>query len=384
MNPEQAQAELARRELARREIARRSTSNPSAIEDSGKFGAISKPPTMMERVGTNLTSKRTHPTGMTGALGIGLSAAGIPEEDILPAVGQGFGGLASGFTGAGFLGATGGAMAGQAGRQAFKSMRGEKPDIGAVGKEGLVTGAIEGVTRGAGNVFFRKQIANDVLNQLGNKLASMKQEMANNPNLKAPVYDIYHNISSAFNSLPEPMQKGSVANKLKDWMKYMSNKYELTAKDLIMMEEDLGKAAHYGEVSKGVFMPATELPNAATNKIAKTGRSQVSDLVDDLAEKGGQKGFKKTSKELSKRIAKSKDLDPTKNYGSFSGRMGAAIGATALSGGNPLAGVAAYAADKTLQSAGLRNALYALTKNKVISGAGKLAKLSGSEAARRA
>lgn len=350
--------------------------------DSVKYGSITKTPTTLERIGTNLTSPKTRPTGVLGGAGTLLSAAGIPEEDALPMIGQGIGSFASGFPGAGFVGATGGATLGQGARQAFKSLRGEKPDFGKMGTEALTTGAIEGATRGFGNVFFRKQIANEALNGLSKKLIEMKDAMANNPNLKAPIYDIYHNINQAFNALPEPMQSGSVATKLKSWMKYMSNKSELSAKDLIMLEEDLGKAANYGEVKKGIFMPATEIPNSATNAIAREGRSRVSGVVDNLAEIGGQKGFKETSKKLSKAISKSKELDPTKPYGSWSGRMGAAIGTSALTG-SPLMGVGAYALEKTLQNPGLRNALFAMTKNPVVSNIGKVGKLSASEIARQ-
>lgn len=355
----------------------------SMQERSAKYGSITKTPTLLEKISSRINSPKTRPLGLTGGLGVGMSMAGIPEEDILPAVGQGVGGMTTGFTGAGMLGATGGAVAGQGARQLIKQIRGEKPDIGALGKEALTTGAIEGVTRGFGNVFFRKQVANEALNKLSNKLIEMKQSLASNPNLKAKTFELYSHMTDAFDSLPEPMKTGKVAQRLKTWMKYMSDKSGLTAKDLILMEEDLGKAANFGEVSKGVFMPASDIPNAATNRIAKTSRTKVSDLVDQLSEQGGQKEFKSTSQKLSKAISKSKDYDPTKGYGSWSGRMGSAIGATAITG-NPLAGVGAYALEKTLQNPTLRNTLFKIIRNKAVSGVGTGTKLTMSELARRA
>ena len=382
MNPEQARAELARRELARRELSRRQGVSPDIAKASGEYGALTKTPTMTEKIGTNLSSPETRPLGLTGGLGVAMSAIGVPEEDILPAVGQGVGGLASGFTGAGTIGATSGAMVGQGLKQTMKNFRGQKPNYGEVGKEGLVTGAIEGATRGVGGFVFRRQIANEALQNLGKQLGQMKESMSKNPSLKAPVHDIYSNMRAAFDSLPEPVQQGSVANKIKHWLKFMSNKSELTAKDLILMETDLGKAAKFGEIEKGAFIPATEIPNPATNKIAKTGRNEVSNIVDNIAEEGGQKGFKDISSKIAKLLKDPDKTDVTKATGGVFQRL-AAGGAVGTMTQNPLAGLGTYLAMQTLQSPEVRNRAFKALRSPVGRAIGQGSKLSLSELTRR-
>lgn len=382
MNPEQARAELARRELARRELSRRQGASPQIAQDSGKYGALTKTPTMMEKIGTNLTSPETKSLGLTGGLGVLLSGAGVPEEDILPAVGQGIGGMASGFTGAGLLGATGGAVAGQGIKQLIKKARGEEPDFGQMGKEALTTGAIEGATRGAGSFLFRRQIANETLGKLGKKLGEMKKSLSGNPSLKAKTFDIYSHMTNAFDSLPEPMKTGKVAQKLKTWMKYMSDKSGLTAKDLILMEEDLGKAASYGEYSKGAFIPATEIPNAATNKIARSSRTKVSDLVDNLAENSGQKGWKNISQQIAKLLKDPDKTDVTKATGNVFSRL-ATAGAVGGMTQNPLAGVGTYAAMRLAQSPEVRNTAFRGLRSPVGKVLDKGSKLTLAELARR-
>lgn len=349
---------------------------------SEEFGSIKKTPTVLEKIGSNLTSPKTRPLGLTGGLGVGLSAAGIPEEDILPAVGQGIGGMASGFTGSGFLGATGGATVGQGARQVFKALRGEKPDLSALPKEALTTGLIEGATRGAGNFVFRRQVANEALGNLSKKLNEMKDALSANPNLKAPTHELYAHITDAFDALPEPMKTGKVAQKLKSWTKYMSTRSGLSAKDLINMEADLGKAASYGEMSHGAFIPATEIPNAATNKIARGARTEVSDIVDKLAESNGQKGFAKTSKDISKLLKDPNKTDVTKATGGFGQRL-VASGAVGAATHNPIAGAATYLGMQALQSPELRNAAFKALRSPIGSSVDTGTKLALAELARR-
>lgn len=378
----QLQAELLRRELARREMARQTGASEPIAQASGEFGGISKPPTLAQKIGTNLTSKKTGPLGVLGGAGVVLGASGIPEEDVLPMVGQGVGGMATGFTGSGFLGATTGATLGQGARQVFKTLRGEKPDFGKMGSEALTTGAVEGITRGAGNVVFRRQIANETLGNLGKKLGEMKESLSSNPNLKVPTYDLYSHMTNAFDTLPEPMKTGKVAQRLKAWSKYLSSKSDVSAKDLISMEEDLGKVASYGEMSKGAFIQPSEIPNVATNKIAKSTRNKVSETVDALAESSGQKGFGKTSKKISKLLKDPDKTDVTKTHGNVFGQL-AAGGAVGGLTQNPLAGLATFTAMRALQSPQARNLAFKALRSPVGAVVDSGTKLSLSEIARR-
>lgn len=382
MTPQQAQSELARRELARRELSRRGGASPDVAQQSGQFGAMTKTPSVIERIGTNLTAPETKPLGVAGGLGVALSAAGIPEENILPAIGQGVGGMASGFPGAGLAGATGGAVAGQGLKQLLKTARGQKPEYGEMGKEALVTGAIEGATRGTGNFIFRRQVANEALGTLSKKLSEMKKAMSANPELNAPVYDVYSTMREAFDSLPEPMQKGSIANKLKDWLKFMSNKSEVSAKDLILMESDLGQAAKYGQMEKGAFVPATEIPNPAGNTIAKEGRRGVSDIVDELAQKSGQKDWKSISSKISKLLKNPDKTDVTKATGNVFSRL-ATAGAVGGITQNPLAFLATYAGMKLAQSPEVRNTAFKALRSPVGKAVDVGTKLSLAEMARK-
>lgn len=355
--------------------------NAQIKEDSVKYGSITKTPTTLERIGTNLTSPKTRPTGVLGGAGTLLSAAGIPEEDALPMIGQGIGSFASGFPGAGFVGATGGATLGQGARQAFKSLRGEKPDFGKMGEEALTTGAIEGATRGFGGVVFRRQVANEALGNLTKKLSQMKESLSANPELKAPIYELYSHINDAFEALPEPMKTGRVASRLKKWANHMSTRNSLTAKDLIMMEEDLGKAASYGEMSKGAFVQP-EIPNVATNKIAKSARNKVSGMVDELAETSGQKGFGKTSKKISKLLQDPDKTDITKTTGNVFGQL-AAGGAVGGLTQNPIMGLATFTAMRAAQSPQARNLAFKALRSPIGTAVDAGTKLSLSELARR-
>lgn len=382
MTPQQAQAELARRELARRELSRRGGASEQVAQQSGKFGAMTKAPTAIELIGTNLTAPETKPLGVSGGLGVALSAAGIPEENILPAVGQGVGGMASGFPGAGWVGATGGAVAGQGLKQILKKLRGQEPEFGEMGKEALVTGAIEGATRGTGNFIFRRQVANEALGTLSKKLSEMKKVMSANPELNAPVHDVYSTMREAFDSLPEPMQKGSIANKLKDWLKFMSNKSEVSAKDLILMESDLGQAAKYGQMEKGAFVPATEIPNPAGNTIAKEGRRGVSDIVDELAQQSGQKDWKSISSKISRLLKNPDKTDVTKATGNVFSRL-ATAGAVGGLTQNPLAFLGTYAGMKLAQSPEVRNTAFRALRSPVGMAVDTGTKLSLAEMARK-
>src|SRR3990167_1052245 len=319
-------------------------SEPDSMADrSAKYGSITRTPTNTERIVKNLTSPETKPLGITGPMGLVASALGHKEEDVLPMVGQAVGGGLGGF-----LGATGGSMLGRTASEAVAPLRGKQIDPMNIAKEGLVTGAIEGLTRGSGKIFFRKQIADETLKGLGKQLGQMKDAMASNPELRAASQPILDTLETAYNSLPEPVRTGQASKTIRGWIKHLKANQEMSAKDLILMEEQLGNAADFGVYRKGVLQPAVEVSNPATNKIAKAGRSQVSDIVDQLAESGGQTGFGGISKKIAKMRARFPEIDPSKAYGSFGTRIVSSGLATAATG-NPLVGGATYLGEKALQ-----------------------------------
>lgn len=307
--------------------------------------------------GVRPNNSLTPPSIMSAVLPFGSELETVfRRSDLLPAIGQ----LGGGRFG-GYRGAVAGAAIGEAGKQAVETLKGErKPSLGEFAGNVGLTALLEGLTRGTGKLFFRKQIANDTLEQLSKKLAGMKEGMMANPSNQAISDPIRKTIEEAYSMLPEPVKRGGTDDVLKRWMSYLKENPVLNANDLIAMETDLGNAASYGQVVKGVFQPA-EVPNPATNQVAKLGRTSVSDTVDRMSESSGQVGFKETSKKISKLLERYPDFDPTKAYGSFAGRMGTAIGATALTG-HPLVGVGAYAAEKFLQNPTVRNILFKAAK----------------------
>lgn len=82
------------------------------------------------------------------------------SEDILPMAGQTVGSLG------GYGGSVAGATAGQAGRQAIRSFRGQGFDASAIPKEAINTATWEGLTRGAGRII--PKVSNRIMNAVLN------------------------------------------------------------------------------------------------------------------------------------------------------------------------------------------------------------------------
>jgi hypothetical protein len=381
MTPEQARAELARRELARRELAKRNSSNPKVVEESAQHGGISETPGIIEKLGRNLTQKETRPLGLLGGVGVGMSAAGIPEEEALPMAGQMVGSMASGFPGAGILGAAGGASVGQLVEQSLKPLRGKQSDFKEVPMEALRTGALEGLTRGTGKFVFRRQIANDTLKGLNAQLGRMKEEMIANPNLSASSQPILDVLETAYNASPDPVKRGQASQVVRRWIAHMKSKPNLSADDIITMERDLGEAANYGSFKKGVFQPPN-VPNPRMNEVAKAGRTVASDEVEKMSAGAGQKGFGEVSKKISKLLNKYPDFDPSKSGSGFGTRVATSLG-VGLGSNSPIAGILTYLGVKASQSPTLRNQMYGVIKNPVAKTAGKSLKALIGESLRK-
>jgi len=354
MTPQQqAQAELAKRELARREIARRQ--NVSQQQGKTSLGQSIK-----QSISSTLPS----------ALPAGISTAVdtvINKPEVLPAAGQSLGGMATGFTGAGVLGATAGAMVGQAGKQAIEYLKGGyKPNIGEVGKEGLITGLVEGATRGLGRGIFRRQYTNKALQELGGKLGEMKKAFGANKTISVPSEAIYMKLKGAMDDVA--VASGPQSSMIKKWLSFMERNPNLTSKNLMELESDLGEVANYGVMKKGAFIQPSNIKKPVVNAIAKEGRTDVSNIVDDLAEQSGQKGFGKVSKKVSKILSNPESHDITKTSGGVISRLIAAIGAGGLTR-NPFASVPVYYGLQAIQSPELRN----LAFKGIESGGGKVA-----------
>jgi len=369
MTPEEA-----RRELARRELARRSGANPQQASNAGKFGAITREPSMVEKIGRNLTLKETRPIGILPGVGLAMSAAGIPEEEAFPMVGQIAG------TPGGFGGSVGGATLGQAAKQVARGARGQEMNMGDIPREAATTGLIEGVTRGAGKVFFRKQNAGELLKKLGSKLGLMKENISKSEAF-IPSSDFVGNLEAAYNSLPDPLKGGKAGSAIKKWINYGKSTPYLSAKDMILMEESLGNVAEFGAVKKGFFQPAKDVPNPAMNRLAKEARTKASDVVEGLANKSGEKEFGSVSKKVSKILQQWPDLDPSKGYGNFGSRLVASSMAGMVTG-SPLVGAGTYLAEKTIQSPEFRNAAFNIVRNPVSRALGTGSKMTLSQLAR--
>ena len=347
---------------------------------SAKFGAITTPETSVQRVSRRLKAPETRPLGILGLGGVVSSALGKPEEDLLPMIGQGAGGMATGFTGAGLLGATGGATLGQGARQLIKGVRGQKIDLSSLPKEALMTGAIEGLTRGAGQIAFRRQLTNELLSKLGSKLGAMKKAFSANPNISIPSEEIYMPLKEATEQIAVPHgPQSSIINK---WLRFMEKNPTLSSKNLIEHENDLGQVAKYGEIEKGAFVLPSGVKKPEMNVIAKTSRKQVSDIVDKLAETSGQKGFGSVSKRISRILQKPESYNVTKATGGFGQRLVAAGTVGGLTQ-NPAAGAGTYFAMQALQSPEFRNLLFKGAKSIPGQVLTKGAKLTMSELARR-
>ena len=374
MEPLSEQEEFEFRLRAEKESGRNSQLNPEKLqEDSEKYGSIRRAPSILEKIVTNLTSPKTRPLGGAGLLGLISSATGHPEEHLYPMIGQ--------LAGSGsFLGSVGGSMAGQGIKQAVQPLRGNKPDLGEVGREGLVTGAIEGATRGAGNFIFRRQIANNLLSQLGKKLGSMKQAISANPDLSIPSDQIYFPLKQAVEEIAVP--HGPQSTIINKWLRFMENNPSLSGKHLIELESDLGEVAKFGEIQKGAFVMPSGVKKPSLNSIAKETRRGVSNAVDKLAEEGGQKGFGDVSKQISKLLRNPETTDVTRATGGFGSRL-VATGAVGGLTRNPLAGIATYFGMQMLQSPELRNLAFKTLKSTPAKIATTGSKLTLAELARR-
>jgi len=260
------------------------------VESPTQPTPVQAPKSIMEK-----SIRSTLPSALPAGISTAVDTiANKPET--LPAIGQSLG---SRF---GLKGSVGGAMLGQAGKQASEFLQGgPKPDIGEVGREGLTTGAIEGVTRGLGAGIFRRQYANKSLQELGKKLGEMKKAFGENKAISVPAEQIYMKLKGAMDDVA--VASGPQSATIKRWLGFMEKNPNLTSKNLMELESDLGEVANYGVMKKGAFVQPSNIKKPVVNAIAKEGRKDVSNLVDDLAEQSGQKGFGKTSEELRKMIS---------------------------------------------------------------------------------
>lgn len=300
---------------------------------------------------------------------------------LLPMAGQAIGsGLGGG------VGATAGAMIGQSANQAIKAIPGQKfiqegkPSIGEVGKEGLITGLIEGVTRGTGKLIFRRQIANKQLSDLGMKLGEMKKALSANPNLGVASEEVYLPLKQSMEEVAVP--HGPQSTIMNKWLRFMEKNPKLSAKNLIEMEKDLGEVAKYGEFEKGAFVAPT-IKKPALNSAAKDSRRQVSGIVDTMAEESGQKGFGDISRKISKLLENPDKTDVTKSSGHFLNRVIAGSAAGGITQ-NPLVGIATYLGLEGLQSPELRNAAFKVAQKPAAKAAGTATRLTLADLARKA
>lgn len=322
-----------------------------------------------------------------------ITFGGAPREDVvdnytmenrtglLPMVGQVMGGET-----AGGLGATGGAMIGQGANQLIRAIPGQKfitpgqPNIGDVAKEGLVTGAIEGATRGFGNQFFKRQIAATKLKNSGKYIEDANETLSSGGKKYPKISSLRSDIlkKSIDRDLDSVVVKdGTVYNRLKHFSEELGNRgsKELMPHEIKAFEQMIGDATNFVKSGKDVT-------NREANSVAKKWGGYLSDSHDELAKRAGFTDIKKHNKTTSDIYSKYPEYDPSKAGAGFGTRLvtSAAVGSLT---GNPLIGAGTYLAEKALQSPTFKNAAYKAVNNPFIKGIGKVAKLGGTAEARK-
>lgn len=331
---------------------------------------------------------------------INFAVAGLPSavspaenrpEDALPAIAQ-FGtdslmdatpeGRIAGLIPGVKLAATVGATTGAEGlRQSTKALRGEKFDVGQIGKTAGMTAATEAIGRTGENLLFRTQIGKDVIGgaqkRLGGELKKLFDAARNNPSLQVAKADLVGYLEHAFEQVPFKIGAkakgfGKVIDTVKDTFPEI-----IGPEEIAHTENMLGDLAEFSAEKSG------KLKNKAANVQVKNARSYASGLQDHIATEAGMPGVVTASKEVSaakkayqpekKGIA---DLIAQKVGGP--GALGALVGAVTK---NPVYGAVAGAADLALGSEGVRNNLY---KYIVKSGASKTGRVGITEYLKKA
>lgn len=344
--------------------------NAVDVDEKESSGIINN---FFSNIQKNLTAKETRPIGVLGPAGVISSAAGIPEENLLPMVGQIAGNRF------GMPGSVAGATIGQAARQAVQPLRGNSLDVMALPKEAALTAATESIFRGAGSVFKKNRAVREITEGAGKQLSMALGKLADlsdtTPALSAPSKKFLDVIKPQLDKIKVPI--GSQARILKRWVSVMEKNPNLTARELIELEQDLGEVAKFSSSQAGETV-LKDFPKKALNKLVKEARNVVSDEVDNLAERAGISGFKELSKKVSKNLAIA--------YGKDSGVLRTIVTSGALGGlvgtatQNPSLGFGISGVGIGLTNPIIKNALYRGIER---TGLGRAATLGLSDIARR-
>lgn len=323
-------------------------------------------PSFMDNMKSNLTKKETRPLGMTGLFGVGLSAAGIPEEASLPVVGD-IAGTTAGAAMGGLPGAVAGSFLGtglgELGKQASENIRGtrEGMDYKEAGQNAAVSGGLSLATGGLGKAFLGKGRALNFLKKEGKQLADMVSDLSQrslqDPNLTVSSVKLLNLIDDAIAKVPPALQSGQGMATLRRLKKAISANPVVNFSDLYQYEQNLGEVASF---ASSYLNPNK---NKALNAAVKGLRSSFSSINDDLAKIGGYDQFGALSKKVGKAFKK---IEGTKNNpiekagrSLFTGLM--TTGVT----GNPLLGALSAGGEAALEKPAVQRLVAGLFDNPV-------------------
>lgn len=303
------------------------------------------------------------------------------RTQLLPMLGQAIGGDVGGG-----LGATGGAMLGQGANQLIRAIPGQQfitpgnPNIGDVGKEGIITGAVELATRGTGNLFFKRQIAANKLKKSGKYIENANETLSSGgkkyPKISGMRSDLLkRDIDKDLASIV--VKDGTVYNKLKYLSEELGNKgsKELMPHEIKAFEQMIGDTTNFIKSGK-------DISNREANSVAKKWGGYLSEAHDTLAERAGFSDIRKHNKITSEIYSKYPEYDPSKAGAGFGTRLVTSAAVGSLTGSSLIA-AGTYLAEKALQGPTFKNAAYKVVNNPLMKGIGKTVKLVGTQEARK-
>lgn len=224
-----------------------------------------------------------------------------PSEDLLPAVGQTLGGLiktANPLTG--FAAPVAGAVAGQAGRQAMKAIRGFKPDLSMIPKEAGMVAGTELLSRALPRIpflGFRKQLGGKAREEAGKRIGQIASDVEKKaPFIRFSKNDIVQRIDQAIQDIPfESGPQRTALLRIRN--KLVAKKAPLSFNEMRQLEQQMGREAAFAEeATQGHFLSPAKGPKAPRSNLAlKQERARVSGKVDEAAARAGFPQFENES-----------------------------------------------------------------------------------------
>ena len=237
-----------------------------------------------------------------------------PAEDILPAAGQMLGGfIKTANPLAGFVAPVAGAVAGQAGRQGVKAIRGFNPDLSMIPKEAGMTAGVELVSKGLPRIpflGFRKQIGGKAREEAGKKIGQISSQVEKKaPFIRFSKNDIIQRIDDQLEA--SKFEIGPHRTALKNIKKMLQEtKQPLSFTEMRQLEQTIGSQAFSASEATAPSIFRAAKPKAPAAKAGlKSERARVSAKVDEAAKLAGYPEFEKESLRYSKLMKKFPEKD---------------------------------------------------------------------------